>query len=214
MQYYVAISKYQYLELVHSRLEDPKDIKFSKVAMGMWDFMKAWDSWPVRTLWEDNEIVSVCFMKLSKQADSKVLFISNIFTPTAGRGKGLAREMLDRNIKEAVENGATTIRLDCNRSALPFYDKLGLTYWGTTISESMFCDLPINESGVSSFLQTKNMTSSEILNSYSHKLREAKMKWIYKKVKEHEKYNFGHESRYQEFMNLWNNKGVDLNQFL
>ena len=37
MQYYVAISKYQYLELVHSRLEDPKDIKFSKVAMGMWD---------------------------------------------------------------------------------------------------------------------------------------------------------------------------------
>ncbi len=212
--HYVALSKYQYLELVHSRLEDPKDIRFSKVAMGMWDFMKAWDKWPVRTLWEDNDIVSSCFMKLSNQAGSKVLFISNIFTPVAGRGKGLAKEMLDRNIKEAVDIGATSIRLDCNRKALPFYDKLGVTYWGATVSESMFCDLPINEKGVLSFLETKDMPSEDILNSYNTKLREAKMKWINRKVHKHRQYDFGHPSRYDEFIDLMKKKDVDLEQFL
>jgi predicted GNAT family N-acyltransferase len=198
---YETIDKQDYLTF-HETLEG-KDKKFSKTAIGMWDFMKAWDDWGVRVLKEKTDIISVCFMKVSGQAGSKVLFISNIFTPEAGRGKGSARNMLDRNIKEAFEiHSASTIRLDCNRPALPFYDKLGMTYWGTTISESMFCDLPINNKGVDSLSETKYTSSLDILNSYSPKLREAKIKWIKKKVIEHEKYDYGHPSRYEEFVKL------------
>ena len=176
----------------------------------MWDFMKAWDAWPPRVLEQDGEILSVCFMKISGQAKSKVLFISNIFTPTSGRGKGSAREMLHRNILEAVEAGATSIRLDCNQSALGFYDKLGMTYWGTTISHSMFCDLPINERGVECFRETQNLSANEILNKYPQELRNAKLKWIAKKVKKHDEFDFGHPSRYKEFLTITQSRSIQI----
>jgi hypothetical protein len=199
--HYRSLDKSDYISKIHNNLTDPADIKFSKVAIGMWDFMKAWNTWQVRTLWDANStLISVCFMKVSGQAGHKVLFISNIFTPSSGRGKGGAREMLDRNIKEAVSLGATTIRLDCNKKALGFYDKLGMTYWGTTISHSMFCDLPINETGVDYFQVTKNMSAEQILNSYPTRLREAKIKWIWKKVKRHQEFDFGHPSMYDQFL--------------
>lgn len=205
---YEILNKQQYLEF-HDKLEG-KDKKFSKTAIGMWDFMKAWDSWGVRVL-RDDKIRSVCFMKVSGQAGHKVIFISNIFTPEAGRGSGSARAILDENIKEAVTNfGADTIRLDCNRSALPFYDKLGMTYWGTTISYSMFCDLPVNKNGVASLLETKYTSSKDILNSYDPKLREAKIKWIKKKVDKHESFDYGHPSRYEEFIRLTEHAKLDI----
>ena len=195
---YKTLDKNQYIKY-HNTLTG-KDFKFSKVAIGMWDFMKAWDAWPPRVLEENDQIFSVCFMKLSGQAKSKVLFISNIFTPEAGRGKGSAREMLHRNILEAVEAGATSIRLDCNKSALGFYDKLGMTYWGATISHSMFCDLPINDKGVDCFKDSKNMSTLDILNYYPQELRSAKIKWIIKKIKKHQEFDFGHPSRHDEFV--------------
>ena len=195
---YKTLDKNDYLRY-HNTLTG-KDFKFSKVAIGMWDFMKAWDEWPPRVIEENGQIFSVCFMKISGQAKSKVLFISNIFTPEFGRGKGSAREMLNRNILEAVELGANSIRLDCNKSALGFYDKLGMTYWGTTISHSMFCDLPINNKGVECFKDTQNLNSLEILNSYPQELRSAKIKWIIKKIKKHKEFDFGHPSRYNEFV--------------
>ena len=197
---YVILTKGEYISKVHNLLIEPDDKKFSKVAIGMWDFMKAWDDWGVRTLWDSNNLVSACFMKVSGQAGTKVLFISNIFTPVSGRGKGGAREMLDQNIKESVSLGATTIRLDCNQKALGFYDKLEMTYWGTTISHSMFCDLPINETGVDYFQTTKNMTAEQILNSYPTRLKEAKIKWIWKKIKYHQEFDFGHPSMYDQFL--------------
>lgn len=197
---YKTLDREQYLDY-HNTL-DGKDKKFSKVAIGMWDFMKAWDTWPVRILEEDGKIISVCFMKISGQAKYKVLFISNIFTPEQGRGKGSAREMLHRNILEAVSLGATSIRLDCNKKALGFYDKLGFTYWGTTIGKSMFCDLPINNKGIEYFKELKLKSAEEILHSYPSELTKAKIKWIQKKVKKHKEFDFGHESRYNEFVTL------------
>jgi hypothetical protein len=205
---YKTLDKEAYLRY-HNTLVG-KDLKFSKVAIGMWDFMKAWDNWPVRVLEDNNEILSVCFMKLSGQAKSKVLFISNIFTPTPGRGKGSAREMLHLNILEAVEAGATSIRLDCNKSALGFYDKLGMTYWGATISHSMFCDLPISNKGVECFKETQNMSASDILNAYPQELRNAKLKWIAKKVKKHKEFDFGHPSRYNEFLTLTQSRSIKI----
>jgi len=207
---YKTLDKTEYLSY-HNTLVG-KDKKFSKVAMGMWNFMKAWEKWPPRVLEENGEILSVCFMKLSNQAKTKVLFISNIFTPTPGRGKGSAREMLHRNILEAVELGARTIRLDCNRAALGFYDKLGMTYWGTTISHSMFCDLPINNGGVQCFRETQNFSATEILNTYSADLKAAKIKWILKKVKKHGKFDFGHPSRYEDFMQLVDFKKLEMKE--
>lgn len=205
---YKTLDKSDYLKY-HNTLVG-KDFKFSKVAIGMWDFMKAWETWPPRVLEENGEILSVCFMKISGQAKSKVLFISNIFTPTPGRGKGSAREMLHRNILEAVEVGATSIRLDCNKSALGFYDKLGMTYWGTTISHSMFCDLPINNKGVECFKETQNLTANEILNKYPQELRNAKLKWIAKKVKKHDEFDFGHPSRYKEFLTITQSRSIKI----
>jgi len=187
-----------------------EDKKFSKVAIGMWDFMKAWEKWPVRILEDNGEIISVCFMKLSGQAKSKVLFISNIFTPKEGRGKGSAREMLHRNILEAVSLGATSIRLDCNQKALGFYDKIGLTYWGTTISKSMFCDLPINSKGIEYFKELKNKTTEEILYSYPPELTKAKIKWITKKVKKHKEFDFGYKSRYDEFVKMLTYSSIEI----
>jgi len=207
---YKSLDRDQYLSY-HNTLVG-KDQKFSKVAIGMWDFMKAWDAWQPRVLEANGEILSVCFMKISGQAKSKVLFISNIFTPTPGRGKGSAREMLHRNILEAVEAGATSIRLDCNQSALGFYDKLGMTYWGTTISHSMYCDLPINSKGVECFKDTQNLSANEILNKYDSDLRAAKIKWITKKVKKHGEFDFGHPSRYDDFMSLVNFTTLDLKE--
>jgi hypothetical protein len=187
-----------------------KDRKFSKVAIGMWNYMTAWDKWPPRVLEENGEILSVCFMKLSGQSKSRVLFISNIFTPVPGRGKGSAREMLHRNILEAVDVGATSIRLDCNRSALGFYDRLGMTYWGTTIGHSMFCDLPINMKGVECFKDTQHMSALEILNSYSPELKSAKIKWISKKIKKHNELDFGHPSRYNEFVEMKSSASIKI----
>lgn len=201
---YKTLDKTSYLNY-HNSIVDVKDKKFSKVAIGMWDFMKAWESWQPRVLEENGVIISVCFMKLSSQAKSKVLFISNIFTPTQGRGKGCAKEMLHRNILEAVDAGAKSIRLDCNKSALGFYDKIGMSYWGTTISHSMFCDLPINSQGVECFNQTKNLSASDILNSYPKELREAKVKWIFKKINQHDNFDFGHPSRHKEFLEFMQN---------
>ena len=202
------MSRDAYIEYHDSLIGNDK--KFSKVAIGMWDFMKAWDAWPVRALIDDKTITSICFMKISSQAGHKVLFISNIFTPVAGRGQGAAREMLHRNILEAVELGADTIRMDCNKSALPFYDKLGITYWGATISHSMYCDLPINNKGVDSLSETKYTSSLDILNTYPSKLREAKINWIAKKVKKHPEFDFGHPSRYDEFMKMTEHAVLDI----
>lgn len=198
---YETLTRDQYLEF-HQTLRD-KDFKFSKVAIGMWDFMKAWEKWPTRVLKDGDEIVSICFMKVSGQAQTKVLFISNIFTPTEHKKKGYAREMLDRNIREAVNLEAMTLRMDCNRKALAFYDALGTSYWGTTIEQSMFCDLPIDDSGVEGFWNHRNTSARDLLSLYPEKLRQAKMKWIAKKVRRHEEFDYGHPSRYGEFMSLW-----------
>ena len=118
--------------------------------------------------------------------------------------------MLHCNILEAVELGATSIRLDCNKSALGFYDKLGMTYWGTTISHSMYCDLPINGKGIECFKDTQNMNSNEMLNLYSSDLKAAKIKWIAKKVKKHKEFDFGHPSRYNEFMSLFDYSTLEI----
>ncbi len=198
---YLTFTREEYLTF-HQTLEGP-DFKFSKVAIGMWDFMKAWDKWPVRILRNGEDIVNVCFMKVSGQAGTKVLFISNIFTPSWARGKGYAREMLDRNILEAVGLGAETMRLDCNQKALGFYDSIGLSYWGTTIEKSMFCDLPIDGSGVGKLRSYQNRSASEILDSYPPRLRTAKLKWIKKKVRRHDEFDYGHPSRYEQFMRIW-----------
>lgn len=195
---YLTLDREQYLDY-HGTLTG-KDHKFSKVAIGMWDFMKAWDTWNPRVLAEGGDIVNICFMKVSSQAGSKVLFISNILTPHDARGKGYARDMLDRNIYEAVNLGATSIRMDCNQKALGFYDKIGLSYWGTTIGKSMFCDLPMSSAGVDSLSSWREKPASEILDSYDDKLKLAKIKWIAKKVKKHEEFDYGHPSRYEEFM--------------
>ena len=201
---YLQFDRDWYLQY-HETLEG-KDFKFSKVAIGMWDFMKAWEKWPVRVLKEGEDIVNVCFMKVSGQAQTKVLFISNIFTPSECRGKGFAKEMLDRNITDALSLGSETIRMDCNQNALGFYDSIGMSYWGTTIERSMFCDLPINDSGVANFERLKNWSAAEILDSYSPKLREAKIKWIAKKVRKHEEFDYGHPSRYNEFAEIRDNE--------
>lgn len=198
---YLTFTREEYLAF-HQTLVGT-DFKFSKVAIGMWDFMKAWDKWPVRILRNGEDIVNVCFMKVSGQAGTKVLFISNILTPSQGRGKGYAREMLDRNILEAVSLGAETMRLDCNQKALGFYDSIGLSYWGTTIEKSMFCDLPISDAGVEGLWVYRNQSASEILDSYAPKLRTAKIKWIKKKVRRHEEFDYGHPSRYEQFMPIW-----------
>jgi hypothetical protein len=203
---YDTLSRDSYLEF-HQTLKD-KDFNFSKVAIGMWDFMKAWEKWPVRILKEGEDIVSVCFMKVSGQAGTKVLFISNIFTPTEHKKKGYAREMLDWNILEGVKLEAGTLRMDCNRKALPFYDALGTSYWGTTIEQSMFCDLPIDNSGVEGFWNYRNVGARDILDLYPEKLRTAKMKWIAKKVRRHEEFDYGHPSRYNQFMHLWRAEGA------
>lgn len=205
---YKTLDKNEYLEYHNTLVGEDK--KFSKVAIGMWDFMKAWEPWPVRILEDNGEIISVCFMKISGQAKSKVLFISNIFTPKEGRGKGSAKEMLHRNILEAVSLGATSIRLDCNQKALGFYDKIGLTYWGTTISKSMFCDLPINNKGIEYFKELKNKSAEEILYSYPPELTKAKIKWIQKKVKKHKEFDFGHESRYTEFVKMLTYSSIEI----
>lgn len=197
---YKNISKEEYLEF-HKLLKD-KDLKFSKVAIGMWDFMKAWNKWPPRILEIDNDIVCICFMKISNLSKHKVLFISNIFTPFNHRKKGYASVMLNYNILEAVDLGATSIRLDCNREALKFYDSIDLTYWGTTKSSSMFCDLPINREGISYFKETKDKSALEILNMYPSDLKMAKIKWIKKKTKDHNEFDYGHKSMYSEIEHL------------
>jgi len=202
--WYSQFSRDRYLQY-HETLEG-KDSKFSKVAIGMWDFMKAWEKWPPRVLKEGEDIVNVCFMKVSGQAQTKVLFISNILTPSECRGKGFAKEMLNRNITEAVGLGVGTIRMDCNQKALGFYDSIGMSYWGTTIEKSMFCDLPVDNTGVANFEKLKSQSASEILDGYSPKLREAKIKWIAKKVRKHEEFDYGHPSRYNEFIEIRDNE--------
>jgi len=197
---YLTLTREKYLAY-HQTLAG-NDFKFSKVAIGMWDFMKGWDKWPPRALVRGEDIVNVCFMKLSNQAQTKVLFISNILTPSAHRGQGHAREMLDRNILEAVAEGASTMRMDCNQKALPFYDALGFSYWGTTIERSMFFDLPVDGEGIEGIWKYRNQGASEILDSYGDKLRTAKVKWIAKKVRKHEDFDYGHPSRYGEFVRI------------
>jgi hypothetical protein len=73
----------------------------------------------------------------------------------------------------------------------------------------MFCDLPINERGIECFRETQNKNANEILNMYSADLKAAKLKWIAKKVKKHKEFDFGHPSRYDDFMSVVDFKTLD-----
>jgi hypothetical protein len=42
------------------------------------------------------------------------------------------------------------------------------------------------------------------------KLREAKIKWIKKKVDKHESFDYGHPSRYEEFIRLTEHAKLDI----
>jgi hypothetical protein len=179
----------------------PSDKAFSKVAIQAWDWMNGWEKSPPHILLAGKLIANICFSKVSKQADSKVLTIWNIFTPEGSRGQGFARDMLDARIVAAVEEGATSIRMQCQKTALGFYDNLGITYWGA-LYKAMYCDLPISASGVEHFWEIKSHDSQLILDSYSERLQLAKVKWIARKIKNHEKNDFGHPSRYSEFLAL------------
>jgi hypothetical protein len=85
-----------------------------------------------------------------------------------------------------------------------------MTYWGATISHSMFCDLPISNKGVECFKETQNLTANEILNKYSSDLKAAKIKWISKKVKKHKEFDFKHPSRYNEFVELTSSASIEI----
>jgi len=203
---YKTINKDEYVAL-HNTITDDKAFKFSKAAISAWDFMKGWDKWDPRVLEEDGKINSVCFMKVSGQAGSKVLYICNIFTLPEFRKKGYGKILLDYNIKEAVQDyGASSLRMDCNKKALPFYDSLGVVYWGTAPNKSMFCDLPINNNGVSSLGSHGKKNSAEILQTYDARLKEAKIKWIKKKLRDHDKLDYGHPSLHDDFMANFNNE--------
>lgn len=196
---YKTINKQEYIKL-YETITDDKASHFAKAAIGAWDYMSGWDRWDPRVLEEDGKINSVCFMKVSNQVGYKVLYICNIFTLPEFRKKGYGRILLDENIKEAVSIGASSIRMDCNKKALPFYDSLNAVYWGVALNKSMFCDLPINSKGVESFGSHKGKTASEIISSYDKKLQDAKIKWFHKKLRDHQKLDYGHPSLYDNFM--------------
>lgn len=207
---YKTIDKAEYVAL-HNTITDDKAFKFSKAAISAWDFMKGWDKWNPRVLEDNGVINSVCFMKVSGQAGSKVLYICNIFTLPEFRKKGYGKILLDYNIKEAVKDyGAESLRMDCNKKALPFYDSLGVVYWGTAPNKSMFCDLPINSSGVASLGSHGGKSPTEILNTYGTQLREAKVKWIKKKLRDHAALDYGHPSMHDDFMAEFDNETATL----
>lgn len=208
---YKIIDKAAYVAL-HNTITDDKAFKFSKAAISAWDFMKGWDKWNPRVLEDSKGVInSVCFMKVSGQAGSKVLYICNIFTLPEFRKKGYGKILLDYNIKEAVDvYGAESLRMDCNQKALPFYDSLGVVYWGTAPNKSMFCDLPISSNGVASLGSHGGKSPTEILNSYGTKLREAKVKWIKKKLRDHAALDYGHPSLHDDFMAEFDNETATL----
>jgi GNAT superfamily N-acetyltransferase len=207
---YRTINKAQYLAL-HNTITDDKTFKFSKAAISAWDFMKGWDKWDPRVLEDEGVINSICFMKVSGQAGSKVLYICNIFTLPEFRKKGYGKMLLDLNIKEAVADyDAESIRMDCNKKALAFYDSLGAVYWGTTPNKSMFCDLPINSNGVASLGSHGAKSSSDILNTYNPRLRDAKIAWIKKKLRDHDALDYGHPSLRDNFMATYDTETTTL----
>ena len=78
--------------------------------------------------------LQLIFQPLNNEAQSKIFTISSHFVAPWARGYGLAKAMIDKAEKEAIENGASYIQLDVRETqeaAIQLFKSKGYNQWGT-----------------------------------------------------------------------------------
>ena len=85
---------------------------------------------------ENDQVLGYCFCILQQHTDSsvltdiKTLYIDDLCVDESMRGQHIGKELLEAALALAKEHGCYNLTLNvwtCNRSALRFYEKCGLT---------------------------------------------------------------------------------------
>lgn len=183
---YKRISREEYM-VFHLTLNTDKEIGFSKKSMLFWDKYYDWETQKPYALIDEGKVVSVSFVNFARyRKDHKVFSIVNIFTPSRYRGKGYAKELMKVQFKEAYELGCKSFRLNCEHEAIPFYDKIGMCYWGWTKSKALYVDLPMPIDGDIENIKYFRDFDVSLLFPYDKATNESKLNWIARRIKDHE----------------------------
>lgn len=128
-----------------THISDMKTLKFAKEAMDLWDNFYSWEKWPPLCLIHDDMILSYLFYSTTK--DNEYLIIHRILTPKQFRRKNYGHELFGYLFSKLSNTHIKRFRMSCVSSSIPFYNDLGLNYWGVNDKGQYYCDfkMPIKK---------------------------------------------------------------------
>lgn len=182
-----SLSEKSFLEFQNSI--DPEDKESVRFCKQTYEFHVKWygfDNKPyLIAVDEDNEILGVMTYNLTK--NDRYITVINLLVPKKNRRKGVAKALMQKAIDIAKENFKSRLRMACDIPALPFYNKLGMVYWGIRQNGAFWCDIPLLWDYIDEYVKLKELKVSLLMDDKSWSLAKRRVKRVLgKNSKEHE----------------------------
>ena len=135
-------------EYMHSitDIEDKKSIDFANNAFDWWNENYYWRRFPPLCLTHNDMHLCYLFYTISK--NNEYLIINFLLTPEKDRGKGYAYDLVKYLFEFVTYKDVNRFKLICTPSSLPFYNKLGLEYWGIDKLGFYYSDFKMPKKGI------------------------------------------------------------------
>ena len=150
------------LEASIAEINDTSTQNFGTQAVEWWDERFNWENNPCHVL-SDDDGNHMAYLLYTLDASGDNLSIHYLFVPKNFRACGHARTMMEFALGKGVEAGAHRFNLSSVHSALAFYSRLGMVYWGINGAGQYYCDLPLPESGLAGVNKMVKSSSAEEL---------------------------------------------------
>lgn len=173
-----SLSEKSFLEFQDSI--DPADKESVRFCKQTYDFHVKWygfDSKPYLMAVDENDhILGVMTYNVTK--NDKYITVINLLVPSKNRRKGIAKALMQKAIDVARENFKSRLRMACDIPALPFYNRLGMVYWGIRQNSAFWCDIPLLWEDINEYVQLKDRKIDELMDEKSWSLARRRVKSI------------------------------------
>ncbi|PLY07842.1 MAG: hypothetical protein C0625_03825 [Arcobacter sp.] len=155
-------------------IEDKKSTDFANHAFDWWNENYYWRRFPPLCLTHNN--IHLCYLFYTISKNEEYLIINFLLTPKKQRGKGYAYDLLKYLFEFITYKDVNRVKLTCTPSSLPFYNKLGLEYWGVDKLGLYYSDFKMPHQGITGIKKV-------VLDSSLEEFSTSKIKEMYEMLK-------------------------------
>lgn len=162
----MEIIKLNLEEYMHSisDIKDKKSIEFANDAFDWWNEKYYWRRFPPLCLTHNK--IHLCYLFYTISKNNEYLIINFLLTPEKDRGNGYAYTLLKYLFELITYKDVKRFKLICTPSSLPFYNKLGLEYWGIDKLGFYYSDFKMPKKGIRGIKKVVQDSSIDEFSNY------------------------------------------------